>query len=180
MNRPAGSTGDVARSAGSAAAKGALLIGIAVLIGVFLLQQVDSDATSSAKSPATSSKPKTTTTKRVSPTTPKATTTTAPAAPAKTPAELKIVVLNAGTVAGGAKVLQTKLVTAGYANEQDAGDWPGPDQTGKSVLCKPGLDREAVALTQQAALQGSKTGAWPSPVPSNVKSDVDCIVLVGK
>ena len=118
-----------------------MLIGIAVLIGVFLLQQVDSDATSSAKSPATTSKPKTTTTKACFHDDAEG-DDHGPATPVKTPAEMKIVVLNAGTVTGGAKTLQTKLTTAGYANEQDAGDWPGPDQTGKSVLCKPGLDRE--------------------------------------
>ena len=41
MNRPSGGNGDLVRGAGAAAMKGAALIGLAVIVGVFLLQRVD-------------------------------------------------------------------------------------------------------------------------------------------
>ena len=72
-------------AAGSAVAKGALLIGLAVVIGLVLLSQVDNGNDKSAATTPVTTKPKTTTT-----TTPKhdgSTTTTAPLGPGKTPAE---------------------------------------------------------------------------------------------
>ena len=45
-------------------------------------------------------------------------------------------------------------------------------------MCKPGLDREAVALSQQTALQGAKVVAFPTPAPP-FSTDVDCVVVVG-
>ncbi|HET9729173.1 MAG TPA: LytR C-terminal domain-containing protein [Acidimicrobiia bacterium] len=167
-------------SAAPAAARGALLIGLAVLIGVFLLQQVD---TNSAGAPAASStKPKTTTThkKTTTTTTQHGTTTTVASAPLKTPAQLRIIVLNGGAASGSAGTLSTALKTAGYTDQPDpASDWSGHQQTGKSILCKSGLDREAVALSQVSALSGATVGTFPTVLPTGVSSQVDCIVVVG-
>jgi hypothetical protein len=166
-------------SAAPAAARGALLIGLAVLIGVFLLQQVD---TNSAGAPASSStKPKTTTTrKKTTTTTPQGSTTTVASAPVKTPAQLRIIVLNGGAPSGTAGTLSANLKTAGYTNQpDDATDWSGHQQTGKSILCKNGLSREAVALTQVSYLSGATVGAFPTVLPTGVSSDVDCIVVIG-
>ena len=41
MSRPSGGNGELARGASAAALKGAALIGLAVIVGVFLLQRVD-------------------------------------------------------------------------------------------------------------------------------------------
>src|SRR4051812_30978197 len=141
MNRPAGGNngGDVARGAGSAAVKGALLIGVAVVIGILLLQQVDS-GTSTANSSSTSTtkaKPKTTTTVKSTEAT--STTTTVAAAAPKTPQQLRVIVLNAGSPAGTASTMSKQLKTQNYTNQATANDWKGHTQTGNAVMCRAGL-----------------------------------------
>ncbi len=178
MNPPAGgnSGSDTVRGAGFAAAKGALLIGIAVIIGIVLLQQVDTG--NSAKAGATNTtttKPKTTTTVKHTTTT---TSTTLAAAPLKTPAELRVIAVNGGAPTGAAKQMHDRLVTAGYTNQATQTNWSGHTQQGNSVLCKSGLDREAVAL---AVVVGQGTQAiTPIPaMPNGIADGVDCVVVVG-
>jgi LytR cell envelope-related transcriptional attenuator len=175
---PGGSSGrDAARGAGSAAAKGALLIGLAIIIGVVLLRQVDSDSTKSGASPTVTTKPKakpktTTTVKRST------STTTVAAQPTKAPADLSLIVLNGGAAAGAARAMSTQLTQAHYTNQpKPAGNWTGHDQQGNSVLCKSGLDREAVALSV-AVGQGTQVQPMPTPPPPD-SSSVDCVVVVG-
>jgi hypothetical protein len=177
MNRPSGGNGELARGAGAAALKGAALIGLAVIVGVFLLQRVDTSKAGSAAAPPKSSAKTTTTVRRTNSTT--STTTTLPATPTKTPDQLKVIVLNGGAPTGAAAQLRTKLIQAGYTNQPQANTWAGHTQAGKTVFCKNGLDREAVALSQQTALSGAKQSAFPSPAPP-FSSDVDCVVVVGR
>jgi hypothetical protein len=175
MNPPGGnSSGDVARGAGSAALKGALLIGVAVIIGILLLQTVDDNPTKATKPTTPATKPKTTTTK------PKTTTTTtAVAHEVIPPAELKVIVLNGGAATGDAATMSTKLKQAGYTNQADANNWSGHTQSGDTVLCKPGLGQEAVALSQQIPLQGSTVQDYPTPPPPTYGYDANCVVVVG-
>jgi LytR cell envelope-related transcriptional attenuator len=175
MSRPAGnSNGDVARGAGSAALKGALLIGAAVVIGVLLLQTVHDNNTKATKPTTSPTNPKTTTTK------PKSTTTTTAAAHAvKSASELKVIVLNGGAATGEAATMSTKLKQQGYTNQADANNWTGHTQSGNTVLCKPGLEQEAVALSQQIPLQGSSVKPYPTPPPPTYGYDADCVVVVG-
>jgi hypothetical protein len=174
MSRPSGGNGELARGASSAAAKGAALIGLAVIVGVFLLQRVD---TSNAGSPSTAGTTvKTTTT--VKNTQPATTTSTVPATPTKTNDQLKVLVLNGGAPTGAAALLRTKLQQAGYTNQPQASTWTGHTQTGKTVMCKTGLAREAVALSVQTALQGAKVVNFATPPPPSSEG-VDCVVVVG-
>ena len=177
MSRPAGN-GDFARGAGAAAAKGAVLIGLAVLVGVFLLQRADTgNAGSTAATTPKKHTTRTTTTIRH----PRSSTTsssTVPAAPLKTPDQLKLIVLNGGAPTGAAAQLRSKLQQVGYTNQSPAGTWSGHHQTGTTILCKPGFAREAVALSQQTALRNAKVPAFPNPAPPS-SSDVDCVVVVG-
>ena len=83
MSRPPGGTGQFARGASAAVLKGAGLIGLAVIVGVFLLQRVDTTTASSSTTPV--KPPKTTTTTVHEPGTTTTTATTVPSAPAKTP-----------------------------------------------------------------------------------------------
>ena len=174
MSRPPSGTGDVARSAGASALKGALLIGVAVIGGIFLLQRVD-DTKSSSAAPTTPTtvKPSPSTT---SPST--GTSSTTVAGPVVQPAQLRVLVLNGSGITGRANAMRTKLVQAGYTNQPQANTWTGHVQAGNTVMCKPGLDREGVALSQQTALQGSKIVPIPTPPPP-ADPDVQCIVVVG-
>jgi hypothetical protein len=172
MSRPSGGSGEFARGASAAAVKGAALIGLAVIVGLFLLQRVD---TSTAGSSTTLVKPaKTTTTQRTTTTT----STTLPSTPKKTPDQLRLIVLNGGAPTGAAATLRTKLQQVGYTNQPQASTWTGHSQRGKTVMCKAGLTREAVALSQQTALAGASNVAFPTPAPP-FSADVDCVVVVG-
>jgi hypothetical protein len=175
MSRPSGGSGEFARGATAAAAKGAALIGLAVIVGVFLLQRVD---TSTAGSSTTSAKPAKTTTTLQGPPKTTTTVTTLPATPAKTPDQLKVLVLNGGAPTGAAKSLRTTLLQVGYTNQPQASTWTGHRQSGKTLMCRAGLDREKVALSQQTALQGAKVVAFPTPAPP-FSDGVDCVIVVG-
>jgi hypothetical protein len=178
MSRQPGGSGQLARGASTAAAKGAVLIGLAVIVGVFLLQRVDTSTAGSATTPVKPHSPKTTTTRpRTSKTTSTTSTTVAPA-PLKTPAELKVLVLNGGAASGAAANLRTKLQQVGYTSTAPANTWSGHHQSGNSLMCKPGFDREKIALSQQTALQGANVVAFASPAPP-FSTDVDCVIVVG-
>lgn len=175
MSRPSGGSGEIARGASAAALKGAALIGLAVIVGVFLLQRVDTSKANPGSTPVVTVKTSTTVKHTQTSST---TTSTVPASPPKTSAELKVIVLNGGAATGAAKNLRTTLQQAGYTNQPQANTWTGHTQTGKSIMCKTGLAREAVALSQQTALQGAKVLDFPTPAPP-FSSDVDCVVVVG-
>jgi hypothetical protein len=163
-------SGDVVRGAGSAAAKGALLIGLAVIIGVFLLQRIDTGDNGPAA--ASTTKPTSATTSTVA-----KSTTTVPQTPAKTPAQLHIIVLNGGAPAGEAGRTSTTLRQAGYTNQDTANTWTGHSQQGDTVMCKSGLDREAASLAV-AVGGGATVAAMPTPPPPYT-DNVDCAVVVG-
>ena len=175
MSRPSGGGGDLARSASSAALRGALLIGLAVIVGVFLLQRVDTSKAGAPTTTTTVRRATTTTTARPAPTT---TSSTLPAAPMKKPDELRVLVLNGGAPTGAAASLRNELQQVGYTNQPQANTWSGHSQHGQTLMCKPGFDREKVALSQQTPLQGVSVVAFPTPAPP-FSSDVDCVVVVG-
>jgi hypothetical protein len=183
MNRPPGgsSSSDVARGASFAVAKGAALIGLAVIIGLVLLQQVDNHSSKAAVTTTpTTKRVKTTTTVAAAGTT--TTTSSVPAAPAKTPAQLRLIVLNGGAKAGDAARMASKLKTKGYTNQADANNWSKHTQTGNTVLCRAGHDQEAVTLAV-AVGNGTPVPIQPFPTPPPTYSDgpppVDCVVAVG-
>ncbi len=124
----------MARGAGYAALLGALLIGVAVVIGIVLLQIGDNND----NGPASTAGNKTTTTKKHN-----TTTTTANTGPTgsttpnpRTPAEVHVIVLNGGAAAGKAGDMTDALKLKGYTNIDDANDWTGHSQTGNSVTCR--------------------------------------------
>jgi LytR cell envelope-related transcriptional attenuator len=176
---PGSSNGDVARGASFAAAKGALLIGLAVVIGIVLLQQVDAGTKRPVGAATTTTKPKTKPKTTTTAPSVGATTTTVASAPTKSPAQLRIIVLNGGAASGLAAQMATHLKQQGYTSQpQDANNWTGHHQQGNSVLCKPAFPREARALSL-AVGQGATVGTYPSTAPTVIQSEVDCIVVVG-
>lgn len=154
------------------AARAAVLIGIAVVIGVLLLQFID-DGTSGpigegrkAKSIAASS-----------------TTTTAPAASATTttrsqgvrpPQQVAVVVLN-GSGRPGAATAQTNALRAKGYQTLPAAD--APHRQGAVVEYKPGYDREAAELA--TVIGGNpKVQAISSPPPTG-SDKANCVVILG-
>ena len=139
------------------------------------MQRADTNKATTAAAPSGASAKTTTTVRRPSETT---TSTTQPATPPKSTDQLKVLVLNGGAPTGAAALVRTKLLQVGYTSQPPASTWTGHTQKGKTVFCKNGLAREAVALSQQTALSGARVSAFPTPAPPD-STDVDCVVVVG-
>jgi len=159
-----------------AAAKGAGLVVLAIIIGIVLLQVVDSGKSNSTSAPP---KPTTTTVKKHSPTqTTKPTSRTTVTTPIKAKSQLKIVVLNAGAATGAAGKLHNRLITAGYTNQPAANTWAAAHLTGKVIYCHTGLTREALLLDEAIGGTGIQIKPFPTTAPP-FSSGADCVVAVG-
>ncbi|MCU1426781.1 MAG: LytR cell envelope-related transcriptional attenuator [Actinomycetia bacterium] len=180
MSRQGGNrdNGDVARGASVAAAKGAGLVLLAIIIGIVLLQVVDDGRTPAGtaqthKTTTTTHKPATTT-KTTKPTT---STTKAPARAVKSPDQVRVIVLNAGAPTGSANTVSQALRAKGYTNQQPPNNWANANQKGTSVLCRPGSEQEGAALAI-AVGNGATVKPFPNPPPPS-SGNVDCVVAVG-
>jgi hypothetical protein len=158
----------------SQTAKGAMLIVLAVIVGIVLLQIVDPGKTGPVGARTTSSTASTTT----STTAPKSSTTstTKAATPQKTAAQVHLLVLNAGAPTGSAGNVSTNLKNQGYTNQGTPAD-NATHITGEKVLCLPGLTREAAKIVQLLG-PGTASGTLTAPLPTGA-AGFDCVVLVG-
>jgi len=161
------------KSVAFSAARGAFLIGIAVIIGIVLLQVIDDGTTgpigdggsgSSAGGVTTTTAPGSSST----------TASTAAATPAKAPAEVSVLVLNGSGRPGAASAQTNALKAKGYQTGSPA---DAPKRTGSIVYFKPGLDRECTAVA--AFVDGApKVEAMPTPAPTGSENS-SCVVILG-
>ncbi len=166
-----------AQSVAFSAARGALLIGVAVVIGIVLLQVIDNDTTGPIGDGGNSSGAATTTTTAAAGSGTTTTTSGANSGAVLAPSAIPVQVLNGSGVAGAAASMTQKLQSSGYQvltpNDTSAA-------TATTVYCTGGLDREASALA--AAVGGSPppaAQALPDPPPAGSDSSAKCIVVVG-
>ena len=154
--------------------KGAALIAAAVVVGIVLLQIIDP-----GKAGPVAARTATTTTSTTSTTAPHTgkTTTTTKTTPAKTPAQVRLLVLNAGAPSGSAGSASTTLRGKGYTNQGSAGNDPNPI-TGKEVLCRAGLTRERASLAVLLGPGTIKATITPGVPPGS--TGYDCVVLIGR
>jgi len=166
-----------AQSVAFSAARGALLIGVAVVIGIVLIQVVDNDTTGPIRdggsnggavvdNSSTSTLPQESTT-----------TTVAQGGGARQPAEISVQVLNGSGVSGAAASMTEQLQAAGYVVRTPTDT---SSATGTTVYCTGGLDREASALA--VAVGGDpppSAEALPDPPPSGTDSTTNCVVVLG-
>jgi len=169
-----GNGGNVARGAGFAAAKGAGLIGLAVVIGFVLLQVVDDGSEPAVEAEGNSD---TTTTVPAAEGDDDDTTDTTAATAELTPDQLNVLVLNGSAPPGSAGSMSDALLQAGYTNQGEPSDWVDHEQTGNVVVCKEGLDREASSLAV-AVGAGTLVEPFPDPVPPG-SDESNCVVVVG-
>jgi len=151
-----------------------MLIGVAVIIGIVLLQIGDNDNNGPA---GAASRPKSTT----STTKPKSqgttSTTTNSSSPARTPSQVHLIVLNGGAPSGQAAHTAAGLKLKGYTSQDDANTWTGHEQSGNTVYCRAGLQREGTALATN--VEGAKLSIpYPTPAPP-FTDGTDCVVVVG-
>jgi len=144
------------------AARGAILIGVAVVIGIVLLQVVDKAGNIGGPSQASSSTHNGTT------------TTTLGGRPVQ---EISVLVLNASGVSGAASTKANDLRVLGYAILT-----PGNAAItqGTTVACKSGFDKEADTLAKAVDPNGgAQVTTFPNPVPAGAEN-ATCIVTLGK
>ncbi len=162
--------------AGSQTIKGGLLVLAAVVLGIVLLQVVDPGKSGPvAQRPTSTTAPRTTTTTKKP--TGKTTTTVKGSTPAaRKPAQIHLLVLNAGAPTGSAKSVSTALKTAGYTNQGTPANDPNKRSV-TEVLCKAGLTREATTLAVRLG-KGTTHTTLGTPAPPG-SAGFDCVVLIG-
>jgi hypothetical protein len=172
---PRGTRGGSGRGAGGgrtaafSAARGALLVGLAVVIGIVLLQVIDDGTTGPIGDGGAAASNGTTSTTAAG-----ATTTTTTGAPEKTPAEVAVLVQNGSGRPGAARAQTDALKAKGYQTLTPA-DASG--RTGTIVYFQPGLERECTAVA--TAVGGApKVEAMPTPAPTG-SENANCVVILG-
>jgi hypothetical protein len=153
-NGPERSTQNRLASANTPMAKTALLVVVALILGIVMINIVGGGG-STAKTAATTTLPATSSTTRTSTkgTTAGSTTTTTrkKGATVIAPKSLKVIVVNSGAPKGSGGNVLTELKGRGYtssANTTVAVTWKS---AGLTVHCKPGLDTERTALVKALA-----------------------------
>lgn len=162
------STQSGGRTASFSAARGAVLIGIAVIIGIVLLQVIDDGTTGPIGDGGGAS------TETTSSTAAGETTTTTVATPVKTPAEVPVLVLNGSGQQGAATAMTNTIKAKGYPTLTPA---DAPARTGTVVYFKPGFDRECTTV---ATIVGGnpQVEAIPDPAPTG-SENASCVVILG-
>ena len=162
----------------NSAVRGAGLVGLAVVLGIVLLQVIDKGPTGNGATPARTSHATTPTT-APTPTSAGAPASSQPATTkagsAKARAEVRVLVFNAGAASGAAGNMTNKLRSLGYQLAPPANT---DARKGTAVQCTQGLDKEAAQLQGDV---GAGTTIEPfanPPLPGT--ENVNCVVLVGQ
>jgi hypothetical protein len=160
------------------AARGAALIGLAILVGIVLIGVVDQGSPDSGgggtptvpSSTDTTGSTDTTVAGGTTLTSTGATTTTRKGA-GRPPDQVRVAVLNGSEVNGAANTKSNELKSLGYVI---SGTDNTATQTGTTVACREGFANEQKTLVSK--LPGSKAGTLPATMPENA----DCVVIIGK
>ncbi len=152
----------IARSA----ARGAGLIGAAVIVGIVLLQVIDDGGAPSGDGGGNGSNGTPVTSE----------TTPATSGEQRPPSQVRVLVLNAGQAAGSAQNKANQLRTAG-SNTLPASNDPVGRQ-GVAVQCREDFEGEAVALAL-AVGENATTEPFPAQAPAGAEN-ADCLVLLGQ
>jgi hypothetical protein len=177
MTAPTGSgIGGRGGSGVNSAVRGAGLVGLAVVLGIVLLQVIDKGPAGNGATPAETSQA----TAPTSPTSAPAPESSQPATTAradnpKARGEVRVVVFNAGAASGSAGNMTNKLRSLGYQLAPPSNTNP---HRGTAVQCKQGFDKEAVQLQGDVGV-GTTVEPFANP-PLPETENVNCVVLVGQ
>jgi hypothetical protein len=175
MATPTGGIGGRGGPGVNSAVRGAGLVGLAVVLGIVLLQVIDKGPAGNGATPAGTSQA--TTAPPTSAAAPESSqpATTAGGGNVKPRAEVRVVVFNAGAASGSAGNMTNKLRSLGYQLAPPANT---NARRGTAVQCKQGFDKEAVQLQGDV---GAGTTVEPLANPPLPESEnVNCVVLVGQ
>ena len=177
------------------AGRGAVLVGVAVLVGLLILLVLNgasgggggSDTTPVTVAPTVTTAagtPATTASRTTATTTPaktKTTTTTVKATKgARAPADVVVQVLNGSGVQGAATQRSNDLKAKGY-QVLPAGN-AATTRTGTAVQCRAGYEKDATALSQTLQTLGVSASVepLPEPLPTGYEASANCYVVLGK
>ena len=167
----AAADGSFGRSAAAHAGRGALLLFVALLLGIVLLQSSDHST------PIGSSTAATTAPKSVTTLPPAVTSTTAPPQPAHDPKTVKVLAAN-GTVTNGiGDKMRRKLLAAGYDALQPVTASTKVDTT--QIFYTAGFQADAEAIATALGVPLSDVQPMPARPPVTVGS-ANVVVVVGK
>ncbi|HUQ39414.1 MAG TPA: LytR C-terminal domain-containing protein [Acidimicrobiales bacterium] len=165
----AAADGSFGRSTGMAAGRGALLLAIAVGLGIILLNAAD-DAPSGTRVVSRDRGPTPTT---AAPGTARITTTTLPL---RAPEQVKVLAANATRIKGAASKVTDTLRTANY-NVLAPTDAPSADQS--IVYFALGYERDAVEIARLLGLPPAAVAPMPEPPPVSDLRAANALVVVG-
>ncbi len=168
MTARRGDGGSSSSSGLSPAARGAILVGLAVILGIVGLQILDDSGPASGSSDATI------TTIVGSTATTGGTSSTTPTI--KPNSAVKVKVYNASGVQGRAQILTDQLKAAGYNMQAPAN--LSSERAGTSVSCVKGFKNEGTLLAAYGVGDGATFEAYPANPPDGA-SEADCIVIIG-
>ena len=154
--------GGPTRSPGAAGgAKGAIVVGLAVILGIVGLQILDDSGGGSSSATSTSTP---------------GTVGTSTTAAARPNIEVRVKVYNASGIQGKAQTLTDTLRAKGYTMQTPAN--LDKQRQGTVVECVAGFEREGTLLALYGVDAGSTPEKYPSSPPAGA-SDADCIVVIG-
>src|SRR5262245_4124425 len=180
------------------AGRGAVLVAVAVIVGLVVLKAVDDSKSTASTSPPVTAAPTSPTVAvpqtnldgtPVQTTAPATTNTTKPKKTTSTTAsgtkgarpndQVVVQVLNGSGVSGAATTKTNDLKAKGY---QTATPGNATQQNGTTVQCKAGYDKEAQALVTQLSSLGTNATVQPiaDPLPSGFEATANCYVILGK
>ena len=168
-----GGRGSQRESSGvNSAVRGAGLVGLAVVLGIVLLQVIDKGPAGNGATPAATSKATPPSSAAPASSQP---ATTAKNGNARARGEVRVVVFNAGSASGAAGNMTNKLRTLGYQLIQPANT---NARRGTAVQCKQGFEKEAAQLQGDVGA-GTTVEPFPNPPPAGTEN-VNCAVLLGQ
>jgi LytR cell envelope-related transcriptional attenuator len=145
--------------------RGAVLVGLAVIVGIIGLQILDDSGSGSSITAATSET-----------SAPATTTPTGQASKPHPPGEVSIKVYNASDVQGAGQQLSDKLKTYGY-NMLAPANLNGT-RKGTVVQCRSGYDGDGAVIAGFGIGNGATAGPFPESPPDGADK-ANCIVIVG-
>jgi hypothetical protein len=144
--------------------RGAVLVGLAVIVGIIGLQILDDSGTGSSITIAPSD------------TVPTSTTAAGQTPKPHPPGQVSVKVYNSSNVQGAGQQLTDKLKTFGY-NMQSAATLNGT-RKGTVVECRSGYQGDGVVIAGYGIGNGATTAPFP-PDPPAGSDTANCIVIVG-
>jgi LytR cell envelope-related transcriptional attenuator len=145
--------------------RGAVLVGLAVIVGIIGLQILDDSGTGSSITIGTSGT-----------SAPTSTTAVGQQPKPHPPGQVSIKVYNASDVQGAGQQLTDKLKTFGY-NMQPAATLNGT-RKGTVVQCRSGYEGDGIVIAGFGIGNGATSGPFPESPPDG-SGQANCIVFVG-